>query len=143
MNDIVYPMKVHAVKLEYRRLLLEKIPHGYFKMKNGRQYVIVTFDPEKPKYNSRHPRILLSTTELGVEYTNKIISYQEIKNEYDGLLINWYANYSFAPPRVTFPIKQFYDPHCMNNAFYNNQAGCCGKYKPDNPTVSKHGEFKS
>ena len=120
MNDIVYPMKVHAVKLEYRRLLLEKIPHGYFKMKNGRQYVIVTFDPEKPKYNSRHPRILLSTTELGVEYTNKIISYQEIKNEYDGLLINWYANYSFAPPRVTFPIKQFYDPHCMNNAFYNN-----------------------
>ena len=143
MNDIVYPMKVHAVKLEYRRLLLEKIPHGYFKMKKGRQYVIVTFDPEKPKYNSRHPRILLSTTELGVEYTNKIISYQEIKNEYDGLLINWYANYSFAPPRVTFPIKQFYDPHCMNNAFYNNQAGCCGKYKPDNPTVSKHGEFKS
>ena len=31
MNDIVYPMKVHAVKLEYRRLMLEKMPHGYFK----------------------------------------------------------------------------------------------------------------
>ena len=31
MNDIVYPMKVHAVKLEYRRLMLEKMPHGYLR----------------------------------------------------------------------------------------------------------------
>ena len=143
MNDIVYPMKVHAVKLEYRRLMLEKMPHGYFRISKGRQYVIVTFDPEKPKYNSRHPRILLSTTELGLEYTKKITSYQKLKYEYDELLSKWYSNYSYAPPRVMFPIKQFSDPHCMNNAFFNNQAGCCGKYKPEKPTVSKHGELKS
>ena len=143
MNDIVYPMKVHAVKLEYRRLMLEKMPHGYFRIINGRQYVIVTFDPEKPKYNSRHPRILLDTTALGVEYTKKIVSYQNLKSEYDELLNKWYSNYSYAPPRVLFPIKQYADPHGMNNAFYNNQVGGCGKYKPDKPTVSKHGELKS
>ena len=143
MNDIVYPMKVHAVKLEYRRLKLEKIPHGYFKIQGGRQYVVVTFDPEKPQYNSRHPRILLSTTERGVEYTKKIVSYQKLKSEYEELLNAWYSTYIFAPPRVVFPIKQYSDPHCMNNEFYIKQAGCCGKYKPDKPTVSKHGVLKS
>ena len=39
MNRIVFPMKVLAVKLEYRRLKLEKIPHGYFRIIKGKKYV--------------------------------------------------------------------------------------------------------
>jgi len=35
MNSIIYPMKVHAVKLEYRRLELERMPHGYFTVWRG------------------------------------------------------------------------------------------------------------
>ena len=31
MNNIIFPMKVHAVKLEYRRLKLEGMPHGKLK----------------------------------------------------------------------------------------------------------------
>ena len=35
MNKIYYPIKVHAVKLEYRRQKLEKMMHGYMKNVNG------------------------------------------------------------------------------------------------------------
>ena len=30
MERIILPMKVHAVKLDYRRRLLETMVHGYF-----------------------------------------------------------------------------------------------------------------
>ena len=49
MNNIVYPMKVHAVKLEYRRLKLEKMIKGYFKNIKGIRNVVITFDPDEKK----------------------------------------------------------------------------------------------
>lgn len=143
MNDIVYPMKVHAVKLEYRRQMIEKMPHGYFKERKGKTYVIINYDPSNPKVNCRHQRRVRVTTKAGQELAHKINEYQKIHAEYMSLLNDWKRIYCFAPPRVLFPIKQFSDPHCMDNAFYNKQDGCCGKYKPDKPTVSKHGELKS
>ena len=143
MNSIVFPMKVHAVKLEYRRLKLEKMVKGYFRTVKGKQYVFVTYDVDFPKYNARHPRILLVTTKLGAKYSEKVLSYLKIKQEYDELLISRNKRYCIKPPKVKFPIRQFADPHSMDNNFYNRQEGCCGKYKPDNPTVSKHGELKS
>ena len=143
MNAILYPMKVHAVKLEYRRLKLEAIPHGYFRDWRGKNTVVITYDPTMPKVNSRRVRRLSLSSKLGKEYQQKINHYLKIKAEYDSLLTSWKAMYSFAPPRVKFPIRQFADPHRMNNEFFERAADRLGAYKPENPTVSDHGELKS
>ena len=143
MNKIYYPIKVHAVKLEYRRQKLEKMMHGFFKNVNGDQCVVITYDPENPKINSRHRRIVKASTKLGIKLADCISSYQKTKSEYDSLLNEWNSLYRIAPPKVIFPVKQFYDPHQMNNEFFNRQAECCGNYVPDNPTVSDHGVLKS
>ncbi len=143
MNNIVYPMKVHAVKLEYRRLKLEKMIKGYFKNIKGIRNVVITFDPDEPKYNVHHPRTLYTSSRMGSRYSEKIKEYLMLKAEYDQLLSDWNSRYSFAPPRVRFPIVQFSDPHKMNNEYFRNQAERQGKYVPDNPTTSKHGDLKS
>ncbi len=143
MNNIVYPMKVHAVKLEYRRLLLSKMPHGYFRNFRGNRCVVVTHDPDNKRIDSQHYGIYKVSTKRGIRYSELITGYQKVKGEYEELLNSWHSTYSSAPPRVRFPIKQFYDPHGMNNSFFNNQPACLGKYVPDNPTVSDHGTLKS
>ena len=136
-------MKVHAVKLEYRRLKLETMLRGHFRVINGKRYVYITFDPLKPKINSKHPRKLNASTKLGQKYSEIINDYQRIKAEYIELLNSWNSLYNFSPPRVKFPIRQFYDPHRMNNDYFDAQADFQGKYKSDNPTRSDHGELKS
>ena len=143
MNKIIFPMKVHAVKLEYRRLKLEKMPHGHYISRKDKTIVVITYDPENAKYNSRHPRTLYVTSKLGKIYSEKINNYMRLKQEYDALLSDWNSRYRFAPPRIEFPIRQYYDPHLMNNDFYNKEPERCGKYISDNPTVSEHGELKS
>lgn len=143
MNAILFPMKVHAVKLEYRRLALEKMPHGYFSDWRGKKTVFITYDPEMPKANTRRARRLSLFSKRGKLYSEKINEYLHLKAEYDSLLTSWKAMYSFAPPRVKFPIKQFSDPHKMNNEFFEQAADRCGSYVPDNPTVSDHGDLKS
>lgn len=143
MKSIVYPMKVHAVKLEYRRLLLNSMPHGYFRVIKGIRNVVISFDPDNPKYTPNHPRTLRVSSRLGEKYSEIVINYQKIKAEYNALLNSWNSIYSFGPPKVRFPIKQFYDPHSMNNRFFKDQSNCRGKYVPDNPTVSSHGMLKS
>lgn len=143
MNEIILPMKVHAVKLEYRRQLLEKMPHGYYRVINGRKNVVITYDPNNPKYNKQHPRTLFVSTNLGRKYCEIINNYLKIKSEYDQLLQKWNKHYKSSPPKVKFPIKQFYDPNKMNNEYFNKQVYCTGSYVPDNPTVSDHGSLKS
>lgn len=143
MNAIIYPMKVHAVKLEYRRQALEKMPHGYFCDWRGKKSIFITYDPEMPKAKLRRARRLSLSSKLGKLYSGKINDYLRLKSEYDSLLTSWKAMYSFAPPRVKFPIKQFADPHRMNNAFFNNAVDRQGSYVPKNPTVSEHGDLKS
>ncbi|MCR5383540.1 MAG: hypothetical protein K6E72_02705 [Saccharofermentans sp.] len=143
MNNIVLPMKVHAVKLEYRRLKLETIPHGHFRTKGGRKYVHVTYDPQNPSIDSRHPRRLLIDSKRGRKYADAISEYLELRHEYVILLDEWNMRYGVTPPSVSFPIIQFSDPHKMNNSFYANQKALCGEYTPKNPTVSDHGILKS
>lgn len=143
MNNIVLPMKVHAVKLEYRRLKLEKMIHGYFCVRKGKNAVAVTFDPDNSKCSSKNPKVHYISSKQGRVYAGAVTKYLGIKSEYDSLLNSWNSTYCFLPPRVNFPVKQYYDPHLMNNEYFNNHPGCLGKYKPDNPTVSDHGELKS
>ena len=143
MERIVFPMKVHAVKLEYRRRLLDKLIHGYFCVKRGKKSVAITCDPDNPQYTARHPRVLVAASKTGKVYAEKINGYLKVKSEYDSLLDSWNATYSFAPPRVEFPITQFYDPHVMNNEYYNNKTGHLGRYISENPTFSEDGELKS
>ena len=143
MNDIVYPMKVHAVKLEYRRLKLEKMVQGYFKESNGINRIHITRDPAIPEISARRPRVVRTTSKLGRQYSDQINEYLKIKHEYDALLIKWYRSHSFAPPKVNFPIIQYSDPHCMNNEYYNRQVDKQGKYKAENPTFSEYGDLKS
>ncbi len=143
MNTIVFPLKILAVKLEYRRRLLEKMPRGFYRTINGIRYVIITCDPENPQFNARHPRKLMTTSKLGKKYSVIINSYLSLKSEYDVLLSLWNSKYNFAPPKVVFPIIQPYDPHLMNNDYYEKQLDNQGKYQPENPTFSDHGVLKS
>ena len=143
MNDIVYPMKVHAVKLEYRRLKLEKMVHGFFKESNGIMRIHITRDPAIPTISTKRPRVVHANSKLGRLYSDQINDYLQIKHEYDDLLSKWYSRFSFAPPKVRFPIVQYSDPHLMNNEYFHNQPDKLGKYKPDNPTVSEYGDLKS
>ena len=143
VDKIFLPIKVHAVKLEYLRLKLEKMPHGYFCSRRGRRAVAITYDPANPKCSSRSSRVYYTSTKRGKIYSEVINNYLNIKSEYDYLLSGWNSTYGIAPPRVKFPIKQYHDPHHMNNAYYEAQKEKQGKYVPDNPTVSEFGEFKS
>ena len=143
MDSFVFPMKVHAVKIAYRKRVLDEMPHGYFKVINGIQYVIVTSDPAMPKCNSRHPKRLKVNTRYGQMYSKRINEYLKTKLEYDSLLAEWNSIYNFAPPHVDFPIIQYFDPHIMNNEYFNKQEECLGKYVPENPTVSEYGDLKS
>ena len=143
VDKIFLPIKVHAVKLEYLRLKLEKMPHGYFNRRRGQSVVVVTYEPDNPKCSSKRPRIFFTSTKRGKLYTEIINGYLNIKKEFDYLLTRWNSTYCFAPPRVKFPIKQFHDPHLMNNEYYNSKEDNLGKYVPDNPTISEYGEFKS
>lgn len=143
MNNIVFPMKVHAVKLEYRRLKLEKMVKGYFRDIKGRKCIVIIKDPANVKISARHPRVLFVTSKLGRQLSEQINEYQKLKCEYDDLLNSWHQTYSFAPPKVNFPIVQYSDPHFMNNEYFNKQVDRLGKYKAENPTVSEHGELKS
>ena len=77
------------------------------------------------------------------ELGEKINNYLVLKSEYDALLDDWNSRYRFAPPRVVFPIRQYADPHFMNNGYFSKQAERCGNYIPDNPTFSEHGDLKS
>ena len=142
MKKIELPMKVHAVKLEYRRQLLERIPHGYFCIRR-KPTVVITFDPENLKFTSCRPRYLFVHTESGQKYSELIHKYKEIKAEYDLLLKSWNETYCFAPPRVKLPLKNAYNPHKMDNEYFNKQKDYQGKYVADNPTISDDGVFKS
>lgn len=143
MKKILFPMKVLAVKLEYRRLKLEKMMQGYFKITDGKRLIVITHDPDDPKIDSRHPKRIRATSSSGKRFSGAISTYLNLKSEYDALLADWNSMYSFSPPKVRFPIVQFSDPHRMNNEYFNNQASHKGKYTPDKPTSSKHGDLKS
>ena len=142
MKQIELPMKVHAVKLEYRRQLLEEMPHGYFCFRR-KPTVVITFDPENPKLTARRPRYLFVHSKLGQKYSELINKYEEIKAEYDSLLKSWNETYCFAPPRVKLPLKNAYNPHKMNNEYFNKLEDYQGRYVPENPTISDNGIFKS
>ena len=142
MKKIELPMKVHATKIEYRRRLLEKMPHGYFCIRR-KPTVVITFDPENPKYTAKRPRFLFVHTKLGKQYTEMINTYKDIKAEYDSLLKSWNETYCFAPPRVKLPLTNNFNPHKLDHEYFDKQKEYQGRYLPENPTVSDAGVFKS
>ena len=56
MYRIILPIKVHAVKLAYRKALLDKMIHGYFCVRRGHRTVAVTYDPDNAKGTSVNPK---------------------------------------------------------------------------------------
>ena len=143
MERIILPMKVHAVKLDYRRRLLETMVHGYFGVRKGCDVVIVTRDPNNEKCTPKTPWIYRISSRRGQSYSELVNNYLALKGEYDALLNEWQKIYRMAPPKVNYPIKQFYDPHCMNHDYYTKQEDNLGKYTSDNLTISEYGVFKS
>ena len=143
MKKIELPMKVHAVKIDYRRRLLSEMPHGYFRVRRGKKSVIVTFDPKIPSVSSRCPKTHFISSKRGKAYAEAVAHYLEIKSEYDSLLKSWNETYSFAPPKVKLPLKRDYDPHRMDNEYFDKQKDYQGRYVPENPTISDDGVFKS
>ena len=143
MNQIMIPLKVHAVKLEYRRLLLEKMPHGCFRLRRGKRTVVINYDPDDPKISSKTPKFFSAATKRGKEYAVVITKYLKVKAEYDNLLDLWNSTYCFAPPRVRFPVVNQHSFHEMNNEYFDEQKENLGKYESDTPTYSDHGAMKS
>ena len=143
MERIILPMKVHAVKLEYRRIKMQEIIHGYFSTKLGNSVVVITYDPNNAKYCSKKPRVLRVTSKRGRQYIDEINRYLSLKSEYDSLLKSWNETYAFPPPKVKFPIKYSYDIHKLDSEYFKQQKENRGRYVPDNPTVSEFGIFKS
>lgn len=143
MDRIILPIKVHAVKLDYRRQLLETMVQGYFSVRKGCDVVIITRDPDNEKCTPKTPWIYRLSSKRGKAYAEVVNNYLAVKSEYDELLKEWQKTYKVAPPKVNFPIKQFYDPHDMNHDYFNRQTENLGKYTSDNPTVSEYGVFKS
>ena len=143
VDRVFLPIKVHAVKLAYRKRLLDNLIHGYFCVRRGNKAVAVTFDPDNMKCSSANPKVHYVSSKQGKEYAEAVTEYLNLKAEYDYLLNMWNLMYSFPPPKVNFPIKQFLANHKMDNDFYKNQVGNKGKYTTDNPTVSDLGVFKS
>lgn len=141
--NYVLPLKVHAVKLAYRKRLLETMPNGFFCIRKGHSSVAITFDPQDSKCTRHSPRVLRISSKQGREYAEKIQTYLDVKHEYDVLLVKWKQLYKMPPPKVNFPIRQPFEQHKMNNEFFNGRNDNLGKYKSDNPTVSEDGVFKS
>ena len=143
MNQINIPLKVHAVKLEYRRLLLEKIPHGCIRLRRGKRTVVINYDPDDPTVSSKTPKFFSVATKRGKEYAAMINKYLKVKAEYDHLLDFWHSTYCVDPPRVRFPVVRLHSFHDMNNEYFNEQQENRGRYEPENPTYSDHGVLKS
>ena len=137
------PLKVHAVKIKYRERLLRNIPHGKFSTYRGKRSILVTYIPGNPDVSVRSPKRYVLTGKLGKLYTPQIEQYLNIKAEYDRLLAEWRATYSFEPPEVKFPIVQTYDPHGMNNEYYEQAVANQSDMPNKHPVYSGDDVFKS
>ena len=89
MDRIILPIKVHAVKLDYRRQLLETMVQGYFSVRKGCNVVIVTRDPDNEKCTPKTPWIYRISSKRGKIYAEAVNNYLAVKNEYDALLKEW------------------------------------------------------
>ena len=137
------PMKVHAVKIRYREQLLRKMVHGRFGMNKGRQCVYITYTPRDKKLTRRTQKRYFVDSTRGKEYTLQIQKYLAVKAEYDRLLLDWRTTYAFEPPMIKFPINNTYDPHHMDNRFFNDAVDNSNDMKNDSPVYSGDDVLKS
>ena len=137
------PMKVHAVKIRYREQLLKKMPHGKFIEYRGKRHVIVYYVPGDPSVTKQTAKRYSLTSKHGKVYTPKIEKFIKIKAEYDRLLVDWRETYAVEPPMVRFPIIQTYDPHHMNNKFFENAQENTNIIPAKNPVYSEEYVLKS
>ncbi|MCR5615368.1 MAG: hypothetical protein K6F45_04300 [Saccharofermentans sp.] len=137
------PLKVHAVKIRYREQLLQKMPHGKFYDYRGKRHVFVFFIPGDPSVTKQTAKRFTLTSKQGKIYAKQITQYIKVKAEYDELLVDWRANYTFEPPMVKFPIKQTFDPHLMDNKFFERAADNTGEMPAKHPVYSGDDILKS
>lgn len=140
---MLLPMKVHAVKIRYRERVLRQLPHGRFGEYRGKRHVFITYLPDKAEVSTRFPKRFSLTSKQGKVYAQQIEQYIKIKAEYDRLLADWRTTYVFEPPEVRFPIVQTYDPHCMNNKFFERAHENTNDIQVKHPVYSGDNVLKS
>ncbi len=132
---MILPIKVHAVKIKYRELLLKNMVHGRFGMYKNKRHVFITYIPGNSTVSKHKQKRYSLNTKKGKEYSLQVKKYILVKTEYDKLLTSWRNAYSCEPPEVRFPIIQTYDPHSMNNIFFNNSVS------NSNNIISEHNVY--
>ena len=140
---MLLPLKVHAVKIRYRERLLRSMPHGRFGTINGKKCLFITYLPGNDQVSVHKQKRYSLCSANGKKYTPQIEQYLKVKAEYDQLLADWRAMYSFEPPEVKFPIVQTYDPHRMDNEFFERAEDNTGEVPAKHPVYSGDDILKS
>lgn len=137
------PLKVHAVKIRYRELLLREMVHGRFGMYKGKRCVYLTYIPDDSSVSILNRKRYVLNSENGRKYSPQIERYLLIKAEYDRLLSDWRSTYAFEPPAIKFPVVPTYDPHHMDNRFFDDAEDNTNPIPADHPVYSGDCVLKS
>ena len=137
------PLKVHAVKIRYREQLLRTMPHGRFGMYRGKRCVYISYIPGNSEVSMLNRKRYMVDSKQGREYTLQIERYLSIKAEYDRLLLDWRLLYTVEPPAIRFPIVQTYDPHHMDNRFFDDAIDKTNTIQAEHPVYSGCDVLKS
>ena len=130
------PIKTHAVKIRYREQLLKQMVHGSFGTHRGSRCVYITYDPNNDSITQKYPKRYSLESKRGKHYTPLIERFLLLKAEFEQLLADWRSTYVFEPPMVSFPIVNTYDPHHMNNRFFEEVCSKSNSMPVEHPVYS-------
>ena len=130
------PIKTHAVKIRYREQLLKQMVHGSFGTHRGSRCVYITYDPNNDSITQKYPKRYSLESKRGKHYTPLIERFLLLKAEFEQLLADWRSTYVFEPPMVSFPIVNTYDPHHMNNRFFEEVCSKSNSMPVEHPIYS-------
>lgn len=130
------PIKTHAVKIRYREHLLRQMVHGRFGTHLGKRCVYITYDPQDETVSQKNQKRYKMESPQGIIYTPQIERYLILRSEYEKLLVDWRSTYTFEPPMVRFPIVSSYDPHHMDNRYFDEACDSSNAVMAEHPVYS-------
>ena len=137
------PIKTHAEKIRYREHLLRQMVHGFFGTHRGYRCVYITYDPADDSITPKNPKRYRVESKQGILFTPLIERFLLQKAEYEQLLADWRSTYVFEPPMVRFPLVSTYDPHHMNNRFFEEACSNSNNMPVEHPVYSGDDILKS
>ena len=137
------PIKTHAVKIRYREQMLRQMVHGRFGTHHGCRCVFIFYDPNNDSVSQKNQKRYSIESKQGRHYTPLIERFLILNAEYEKLLTDWRSTYVFEPPMVSFPISNTYDPHHMDNRFFDEAIAKSNSIPVEHPVYSGDDILKS